>query len=58
MNGKALSNQSLEPHHQTATTSFVKATTDPRAFQATYQRIKGRSITLGTYAVVFLSIND
>ena len=39
-------------------TSFVKATTDPRAFQATYQRIKGRSITLGTYAVVFLSIND
>jgi hypothetical protein len=39
-------------------TSFVRATTDPRGFQATYQRLKGHSITLGTYAVAFLSIND
>jgi hypothetical protein len=38
--------------------SFVKATTDPRGFQATYKPLKGRSITLGSYAVAFLSIND
>jgi D-apionolactonase len=38
--------------------NFVKATTDPRRFQAMYQPLKGRSITLGSYAVAFLSIND
>ena len=38
--------------------SFVQASTDPRGFQATYQPVKGKSITLGSYAVAFLSIND
>ena len=39
-------------------TNFVKATTDPRGLQATYEPFKGKSITLGSYAVAFLSIND
>ncbi len=39
-------------------TSFVKAATDPRGFQSTYQALRGKSLTLGSYAVAFLSIND
>jgi hypothetical protein len=39
-------------------TNFVKATTDPRGFQSMYESFKGGSITLGGYAVAFLSIND
>jgi len=38
--------------------SFVKATTDPRGFQAIYHVHRGKSITLGRYAVAFLSLND
>ena len=37
---------------------FVKATTDPRGFQATYAALKGKSISLASYGVAFLSIND
>jgi len=39
-------------------TRFVRATTDPRGFQAMYEPLKGKSLTLGSYAVAFLSIND
>jgi hypothetical protein len=39
-------------------TSFVKATTDPQGFQATYAPLEGKPITLGSYAVAFLSVND
>ena len=38
--------------------SFVKATTDPRGFKATHAPLKGKSVTLSSYAVAFLSIND
>jgi hypothetical protein len=39
-------------------TSFVKATTDPRGFQAIYAPLQGKSIALGSYAVAFMSVND
>jgi hypothetical protein len=39
-------------------TSFVQATTDPQGFQATYAPLDGKSITLGSYAVAFMSVND
>src|SRR5262245_27674260 len=38
--------------------SFVRATTDPRGFQATYAALNGKSISLASYGVAFLSIND
>ena len=38
--------------------SFVKASTDPRGFQAAYASLKGKSVTLSSYAVAFVSIND
>ncbi|HEX7811579.1 MAG TPA: hypothetical protein VF460_06690 [Burkholderiales bacterium] len=38
--------------------SFVKATTDPEAFQESWKPLKGNSLELGSYAVAFLSIND
>ncbi len=38
--------------------SFVKATTDPEAFQESWKPLKGSSLELGAYAVAFLSIND
>lgn len=38
--------------------SFVKATTDPEAFQESWKPLKGNSLELGAYAVAFLSIND
>src|SRR5262249_6919085 len=38
--------------------NFVEACTDPRGFQAKCSALKGKSISLGSYAVAFLSIND
>jgi len=38
--------------------SFVEACTDPRGFQAKYTTLKGKSLSLDSYAVAFLSIND
>ena len=38
--------------------SFVKATTDPEAFQESWKPLKGNSLELGAYAVAFVSLND
>ncbi len=38
--------------------SFVKATTDPEAFQESWKPLKGNTLELGAYAVAFLSLND
>jgi hypothetical protein len=38
--------------------SFVKATTDPEAFQDSWKPLKGQGLDLAPYAVAFLSIND
>jgi len=38
--------------------SFVKATTDPEAFQDAWKPLNGNAIELGPYAVAFLSLND
>ena len=38
--------------------SFVRATTDPEAFQESWKPLKGPGLELGPYAVAFLSIND
>jgi hypothetical protein len=38
--------------------SFVRATTDPEAFQDAWKPLRGNGLTLGPYAVAFLSLND
>lgn len=38
--------------------SFVKAATDPEAFQESWKPLHGHSLELGAYAVAFLSLND
>lgn len=38
--------------------SFVRATTDPEAFQDAWKPLKGNVVDLGPYAVAFLSLND
>lgn len=38
--------------------SFVKAVTDPEAFQESWKPLRGHSLELGAYAVAFLSLND
>jgi len=38
--------------------SFVKAVTDPEAFQESWKPLRGSSLELGAYAVAFLSLND
>ncbi|HYJ17751.1 MAG TPA: hypothetical protein VEW72_01120 [Burkholderiales bacterium] len=38
--------------------SFVKAVTDPEAFQESWKPLRGNSLELGPYAVAFLSLND
>jgi hypothetical protein len=38
--------------------TFVRATTDPEAFQDAWKPLKGNALVLGAYAVAFLSLND